>query len=231
MEILVSNTPDIDAGHALSATLNKYADIPVLLMLSGGSALSLLAHVDVSVLNSRITITTLDERFSTDPQINNFSQIEQTSFFTEAINRGVKTISTKIDATDTLQSAGNQFEKQLQNWRSQNSDGVIVATMGIGADGHTAGIFPDVHGVNFDGDSWVVGYVVPKEVNPYTERITVTNTFLREHVHEVIVYAKSGEAEILKSLEQSDCDPQHKPACIIRKLTKATLYTDYSFRT
>jgi len=231
MEILTSTTPAIAAGHALGATVRDHADTPVLLMLSGGSALSLLAHVDVSAFDSRVTITTLDERFSTDPLINNFSQIEQTSFYKKAVARGVLTLSTKIGATDTLQGAGNRFEKQLRKWRDQNPEGIIIATMGIGADGHTAGIFPGEHGVDFNAEVWVVGYTVPKEVSQYTERITVTNTFLREQVHEVLVYAQSDKEELLKSLAQPGCDPHHTPACIIKKVSKATLYTDYSFRT
>lgn len=227
MEIIVSNTPDIAAGQALSDILDTHADNPVLLMLSGGSALSLLSQIDVSVLDSRVTITTLDERFSSDPLINNFAQIEQTSFFKAAINRSAQIISTKIDATDTLQDAGNRFASELQKWRNQNPNGVIVATMGIGADGHTAGMFPGEHAVDFNGDSWVVAYAVPKEVNPYAERITVTNTFLREHVNKAVVFVVGAKkSHLVASLAVNDCNLVETPVCILTKMSDVKLFTD-----
>ncbi len=35
-----------------------------------------------------------------------------------------------------------RMEKNLRAWKNQNPQGKIIATLGIGADGHTAGIFP-----------------------------------------------------------------------------------------
>lgn len=71
--------------------------------------------------------------------------------------------------------------------------------MGIGQDGHTAGIFPGDHGFDFDGDVWVVGYFVPKEVNQYQERVTVTNTYLQTEIAQAIVYAVGEEKYNMRS--------------------------------
>jgi 6-phosphogluconolactonase/glucosamine-6-phosphate isomerase/deaminase len=137
-------------------------------------------------------------------------------------------LSTKIDTTDTLQSAGERFVNNLKTWRSQNENGVIIATMGIGADGHIAGMFPGEYDVDFASDSWVVWYEVPPEINQYTKRITVTNTFLQTQVIEVILFATSTKARLLKPLMHVQTEQPQGPTAILKRLPSVTLYTDYN---
>ncbi len=227
MEVTTSSTPAVTAGALLSAALRRYHDKPVLLMLSGGSAFALLEYVDETVLGPQVMITTLDERFATDPAVNNFAQLSTTDFFRKAAACGAQSISTMAAAVETLEEAGERFDLALTVWREQNPDGVVLATMGIGPDGHTAGIFPGEYNVNFSGQDWVVAYQVPKAVNPYPERITVTYTFLREQLTEAIVYAVGAEKSvIIKQLQQGSCDLDQMPACIVRELPSAIVVTD-----
>lgn len=227
MEIVICSNPSETAGEVISEALRRHRNTAILLLLSGGSALSILEHIDNDVLGPHVTITTLDERFSADPTINNFAQIEVTDFYTNARARGAQAIATRIQESDTLGESGKRFENSLREWRMNNPDGVMLATMGVGEDGHTAGIFPGDFETDFSGDDWVVSYVVPETINPYRERITVTYTFLRTQLAEVVVYAvgekkKSVIADITTPLNTVE----KLPISIVNELPVVTIVTD-----
>jgi len=226
MEIIYSEQPDLDASNGLCALLREHMSTPTLLMVSGGSARSLLDLTPSDALGSHITLCVLDERYSTDETINNYAQLQQTQFFKRCVERGVHTISTRVLPADSLEAVAARMNFQLREWKMQNPAGVVVATMGIGPDGHTAGIFPGSHGVDFADEEWVIGYRVSKEVNPYTERITVTHTFLRDVVDAAIVYAVGPEKrEYISSIEQGICSIEEMPACVTLHMKSVQLYT------
>lgn len=226
MDIIYSEQPELDASNALCDLLRVNSDTATLLMVSGGSARSLLDLITSDVLGSHITLCVLDERYSTDETVNNYAQLQQTQFFQRCVERGVHAISTRVSPDDSLEEAATHMNSKLREWKTQNPAGVVVATMGIGPDGHTAGIFPGSYGVDFVGEEWVVGYRVPKEINPYTERITVTHTFLRDVVDAAIVYAVGPEKrEYVSSIEQGTCSIEGVPACVTLQMKSVQLYT------
>ena len=230
MEVIETERLKEDAGKVLTEVLRAHAQKPILLMLSGGSALSVLEYVKVEIIGSHITITVLDERFSLDSTINNFTQLEQTAFYAACVERNAHFIPTKVSDGDSIEKVRDRFDSALHKWKEQHPDGVIIATMGIGKDGHTAGIFPGKYAVDFNGGSWVSSYNVPNEVNPYPDRITVTNTFLREQVDEAILIVTGGEkAQIFKELYdllQQGENKFEKPMSVILKMKKVILCTD-----
>ena len=227
MNIINDTTPAITAATQLNHVLAMYTARPVLLMLSGGSALTILEHVDVSLLGPHITITTLDERFSPDLNINNFAQIAATDFYRKAREQGVHTIATTVAADETLSEAGERFDTALHHWRETHADGVVIATMGVGSDGHTAGIFPHQPSLDPETTDWVVSYEVPPEVNPYTMRITTTPTFLKTHVtHAICLITGEAKRDVLQSMQRADCTRADTPACIMRDMSSVTIVTD-----
>jgi 6-phosphogluconolactonase/glucosamine-6-phosphate isomerase/deaminase len=227
MEVITSNNPKRAAAAALSQLLAEQAGNPVLLMLSGGSALLLLDEVSTDDITERVTITVLDERFSTDPTINNFSQLEHTAFYRACVEYGAHSISTVVLSDETIEDVRDRFAAALYTWKTENPDGVVIATMGIGADGHTAGILPGTYVVDMNGPAWVVGYQVPVEVNPYTERVTVTNTFLRQCVDVAIVFAVGKEKRpYFARIEAGDYTLETIPAGILNEMRAVNLFTD-----
>ena len=78
------------ASAALHDALRKSSACPVLFLVSGGSTLSLVHTIDVALVKSNWTFGVLDERYSTDPSINNFAQVAATPFYAKAIERGSK---------------------------------------------------------------------------------------------------------------------------------------------
>ena len=223
MELVTSIHPAEAAGQLLTDALLRLTG-PVLLLVSGGSALQLLDFVTETTLNSRVTLSVLDERFSTDPMINNFAQLEQTAFFAAAIARGVAIISTKVTPLDSLVILRDRFDSALRAWRTTHPKGVIIATMGIGPDGHTAGIFPGDYGVTWTGDAWIVGYSVPCTVNSNPNRVSVTDTFLTTQVNEAIVYAVGPlKQALISQLQNGICDRTCLPMCVIRQMRHVTI--------
>ena len=71
LRVFTTHLPKEEAGKLLSQWLLEHKDVPVLLLLSGGSALSFLDFVEISEGMS-LTLGVLDERFSADPLSNNF---------------------------------------------------------------------------------------------------------------------------------------------------------------
>lgn len=147
------------AGEALNNFLAENRETPVLLMLSAGSALSLLDYVGQKSLGENLTVAVLDERFSTDEKTNNFARLQHTDFYAMAMEVEVSFFGSLPRPGETMHDLAARMEKNLRTWKSENPHGIIVATLGMGKDGHTAGIFPfsDAEGFNkmFAGENWV----------------------------------------------------------------------------
>ena len=226
MEIIRTNTPTQDAGKRLTEVLRAHQKTPILLLLSGGSAFSILPYAMSAPLDELLTISVLDERFTHDPAGQNFTQLQTTTFGNDALQKGARMIDLTIKQEDSRESVAERFAQALRDWSAAHPDGVIVATMGIGTDGHTAGIMPHVEEVDFDGAEWVVDYTTPLGANPFPERITVTHTFLSTMVNHAIVYAIGDEKQpYVSALEDGDGDRQEMPAYILRSMRDVVLYT------
>lgn len=226
MEIIRTENPQAEAGHALSSALLRHKAHPILLMLSGGSAFEMLAYVDTEVLGPHLTLSVLDERYATDPHVNNFAQLSQTDFYARATASGAGVVSTEVRSQTSIELS-EEWMRALYTWKREHPDGVVLATMGIGDDGHTAGMFPQVTEADFSGESLVVSYSVPEGIHQYRERITTTFTFLTEWVDEAIVYAAGeGKKGVLAKLEKGESSPEEMPACIMHEMQSVKLYTD-----
>lgn len=231
MEVVATKRPQVAASQALSSLLAAAGDTPTLLMLSGGSAFSLLDLIPPEVLGGQLTITVLDERYSTDPTVNNFAQLTQTAFYQAALAQGARIISTTVLPGESMEALRDRFDAALHAWKERHPKGVTIATMGIGPDGHTAGILPGDYDVEWNGEAWVVDYEVPKEVNQYPKRVTVTKTFLKNQVDEAIVYAVGPtKHSFIRQLAEPNPTPQAFPAQVLKEMPAVTLFTDENIR-
>lgn len=171
-----------EAGEYLNKLLTDSKAKPVLLMLSAGSALSVLDYVGKNALGQNLTVSMLDERFSQDPSVNNFEQLQKTNFYKDALEAEASFFGTLPRNKDTMQTLVQRWEKNLRNWRAENPKGIIIATLGMGADGHTAGILPfadaDDFQQLFENPAWITAYNAGDK-NPFKERTTASVTFLK----------------------------------------------------
>lgn len=226
----------LQASDALQTMLRekKRSGVPVLLLLSGGSAFSLLEAIPENALGAHITIGMLDERFSVGEDINNFAQFTKTAFYANAKTSGAAFIDTRGKVGETQDDLASRFEHALRNWVEAYTDGVVVATMGIGVDGHTAGIMPfpenpDLFQQLFEDEKrWVTAYDAGNK-NPYPLRITVTLPFLREQVADAIMFVVGEEKKnTVRRVLAEKGTLAETPARIIREMKGVRIFTDIS---
>lgn len=227
MKLEIDATPDKRAGEILTEYIRAAGDAPVLLLLSAGSAFDVLAHIKPSVRSPALSIGMLDERYSSDETINNFSQLMGTTFYAEALAAGTHFFDSRIVAGESATDVAHRFEKCLRTWRADHPDGIIIATLGMGGDGHTAGIFPGyVEHLNRNG-AWVEAYEVPLEVNQYTSRITVTPHFLTTEITYAVAYVVGdSKRALLATVLDPSTPPDTYPAALWRSLPNVTVVTD-----
>lgn len=201
----------------------------VLFLSSGGSALLALDSVDESVISPQLTIGILDERFDPSNKVSNYMQLRKTEFYKHAVARGCRLIDTSTKEGQTPEELADFFEKELREWRSAHTDGVIFATMGIGPDGHTAGMmsFSDNHKQFqrlFEGSRFIVSYDAG-EKNQYPKRITATISFLRQLDAVSVFIVGANKGPIFRKLIESD-DYREIPGCIMKSLPHGTVHVD-----
>lgn len=239
------NSDKIELQKLAAKSLNKKIsqaldnDEKVLLMLSGGSALKILDYIDTSEFNENIWVSVLDERFDSDPKINNFLQITQTKFYKECEALGVQFIKSVPAPDQDLDDFTQQFKSEIDYFIQRFSNRKIFITQGIGSDGHTAGIMPfpnsqQYFNETFNSDELVVGYDATGK-NPYPERMTVTNTFLQKYIDYSAVYAVGENKwnyikEVLDNVSVNNM-PQplelnKKPLNVIYKMKNVEVFTN-----
>ena len=219
------------ASLALVDLLSPRKGKPTLLLLSGGSAFALLDAIPGELLSSNLTLGVLDERFSRDDTVNNFAQLEKLEFYKRAEQAGCHFIDTYPHEGESQEELRSHFEVALRAWRAEYEGGKIIATMGIGPDGHTAGILPfrdDEAKFRqvFDSDKWVVAYDAANK-NEHPLRVTTTNAFLRTEVDIALAMVKGeGKRKALTSLLAGDESLAAVPAQVLKEMKEVVLYTD-----
>lgn len=221
-------SPAKTAADALTRAIEE-AGGPVLLLLSGGSSMEILEYLNPAVLAADLTITVLDERFSDDPEVSNFLQLSQTDFFQLAQINHCSFISPVANEGESLAECADRFESTLKQWHTNHPDGRSIATVGIGSDGHTAGVFPSDEATfnkRFCSESWVCGYELEADQHKHNQRITTTATFLTDVLDGAIVFATgSKKCETLKAINEADQPPYQQPGQLLHNV-KASLFTD-----
>ncbi len=234
---LISCTSKQEASFLASMELSsllgelKKNQQPTLLLLSGGSAFSLTETIDGSALGNHMTIGVLDERYSADPAINNFSQLITTKLYTAGVATGCSFIDTRIQHNESQQELSVRFGTALKEWRKAYPQGTILITQGIGPDGHTSGVLPfPENPVLFktlfeNSDSWTAAYDATGK-NQYALRVTTTLSFLKEVTASIVFVCGTDKTEALKKALNPESVPEITPARIIQDMKHVSIFTD-----
>ncbi len=232
--IRISDTGELskNAGEILSTFLKGQAIRPTLILLSGGSAFDILSFVELPHDCTHLTISVLDERCSADENGNNFLLLTKTEFYARAAQGGAGFIDTSISRGETPELLAIRMEESWRTWKKENPEGLVIATMGIGTDGHTAGIMPMPEDPKhfeelFENDArWTVGYDAGDK-NSMPLRATATCSFLRNEVGAAIVYTigESKRSALQKTLAETGSLTE-TPARIMREMKDVTVCTN-----
>lgn len=220
-----------NATQQLNTLLVEHSATPVLLLLSGGSALQLIDEIDLTSLSKTTMISVLDERIGSDEN-SNFYQLMQTVFYREAQKQGVQFFDVRAKEGENEKDAALRLQKMFRMLLKMMPTTTIIATVGVGPDGHTAGVMPypdelDFFTETFDTkNDWIVGYDAGTK-NSYPKRVTVSLSFLRDHIDYAIAYATGeNKKESLQKLIAEEGSLAQTPARILREMKNVHLYTD-----
>lgn len=208
-----------EAAQHVGATLARVLETgPVLWLISGGSSVKIeiaaMAHVS-NTLSANLTIMPVDERFGPYDHTSSNSAAMRTAGFDPKQAMWIDILSDN----PSIDEATARLAAYLSE--SVAKESTIVATLGIGSDGHTAGILPGSIGVH--SPELAVWY----HADDY-ERITLTASALRDHCDYAFVSAFSeGKKHALESIiAASDDTIDTIPALVLNELNRATLFTD-----
>lgn len=204
--------------------------VPVLFLFSGGSALGVLDMIDPGCLGSFLTVAPVDERYDPSGHDGNFAAFLKTDFSKKAEAVGARFIDTRVKSGQGRDGLADGLDRSLRAWKESNPNGTVIALLGMGPDGHTAGIFPDddakIFHDRFGSGRWVVGYRAP-EYATCPERVTVTPTFLAHHVDAVFVFLSGKEKRAAWERVLRGDEPTHSlPAVIFQNLPAVKIFTD-----
>lgn len=233
IDIHTEQDPQRAATHAAAAITDALSEWkgPVLLLFSGGSPLEILKVLSTTGIDARVTVGVSDERFSTDPAINNFAQIMQTPWYKTTMAAGAHVIDTRPADGETVERLGFRFDAALKAWTTAYPDGKIILTQGIGLDGHTAGMMPypedpALFERMFDTDGvWSVGYNAG-EKNKFPFRVTTTIPFLKKADLSVVFVCGPDKRTPLGAVLSSVDSVAAVPGRIIHHMKHCLLYTD-----
>ena len=202
---------------------------PVLLFVSGGSSLKILDHIQNA--SDRLTVAVLDERFSNDPGVNNFFQLDETDFADRVNDAGGQFITSAPGDMD-IEEFTRDWQGRIESWIKNNPRHKVFAIFGMGPDGHTAGIFPYPEDPEFfrthfiDSDDLVVGYDVG-EKNEYIDRVTTTPKLFEMIDYATLFACGENKREKLAQLLNDDAvRPNELPVSLIKRVKDVEVFTD-----
>lgn len=239
-----SSTTAKEAGKYINDILTQYVEKPVLFLVAGGSAVAVLEHINPEYLSPDLTVSTTDDRFSTELDVNNFAILQSQSFYNNLVQADAFCISTEPFEDETIEQYRARFEKNLREWKQDFPKGIIVGLYGMGADGHTGGMIPGLlsreeFDAEFnDGDRLVGTFdaVLKERAEDYEfpQRISTTIPFMRDWVDHAVFYitgenkktALDAVLQISDDTLSTDVDFSKAPISIARFMKDATIFTD-----
>lgn len=229
--------PICDMSDILTEKIVSIAEscAPTFILLSAGSWIQVYEHVSKlpeELDCSRITIGLVDERWVPYVHENrNERQVRNTKLVQSLEHRGALCIPMIHDIKSDMHLNASKIAKIYADIKNEGRN--VFITIGMGTDGHIAGILPTPEKPLFDRRYLTPAPVVyyetqPEETtNPHRQRLTITPDFIR-HADDVMAYAIGiGKQSTLERLQRGNEQISAFPAQILSELQeKVTLYTD-----
>ena len=205
-----------------------------LLLLSGGSAVASYQPIATAISENqvpRLSVGLVDERFGEvgHEHSNERLLVEKVDLVEICRQHGAE-FGSVLHSGASLEQMASQYNEWLKHrWATARR----IAVLGIGVDGHTAGILPmksDKFEETFGGQDLVVGY--QPEDGQFAGRITITPKAISQLTDLVVVatgHAKEPALRIVFGREtaKSEVDPEYQmPATILGNHPAVTLFTD-----
>jgi 6-phosphogluconolactonase/glucosamine-6-phosphate isomerase/deaminase len=192
-------------------------DINVLWIISGGSNTAVTVSIMDELpadLTARLTIIPVDERYGPIGHENsNIQQLLDGGFVA-----GQARLISVLQPDLSLQATADAFNLIVQAEFAKAQ--VIIGQLGIGPDGHIAGILPDSPATAVN-DKFVTAYLS----DPY-QRITMTFQALEKITVDYSIAYGAAKKTALQQLHNSELPLSKQPSQILRKLAEVYIYND-----
>jgi 6-phosphogluconolactonase/glucosamine-6-phosphate isomerase/deaminase len=188
----------------------------VLWLLSGGSNIPTSVQVMDNISDEQskgLSISLIDERYGEPGHPDsNWAQLLEAGF------DGKQATLLPVLADDLdFQAAAKRYGEMIEKAFGDND--AVIAQLGIGPDGHVAGILPGSPAAEATGP--VAAYEAPP-----LKRLTLTVPML-ERLSAAYVFAFGRpKLQALQTLQNEDLDPKEQPAQILKRLKEAYVYSD-----
>ncbi len=212
----------------------------LLLLLPGGSFSKMYpelfqALLEVKTSLKRVTVSLTDDRYSSNPDhpTSNMHMLEEAYLKSGLVGLGTKLrpiLEEKAGLIQTAMTFSNFLKERVEDPHSE-----ILPIIGLGVDGHIAGILPIKREyLPIFQEGYAVGYdssEVSDTDNPYKKRISISFNTLKNS-DEVWLYAVGEEKrEVLKTIYRQLVNPQEVdyatlPAYFLHRVNKLRIFTD-----
>jgi 6-phosphogluconolactonase/glucosamine-6-phosphate isomerase/deaminase len=215
--VKTSDTKRCETAIAKSLQTALTAYNRVLFIVPGGSNIPIVTRIMQHITASdsvKLAIMLSDERFGdVGHPDSNLQQLYESGFKPKHA-----TIVPVLRQGASLEETGRLYAKVVSV--AFNAADTIIAFLGMGADGHIAGILPDSIATK-PSKKWVVGYKTPE----FT-RITMT-PFALAHVSKAfVVAAGTPKLQALQSLQKKVQSVAKQPVQLLKQLPEATVFND-----
>lgn len=189
----------------------------VLWLVSGGSNIviqTMAMNLVPDKLSKNLTIIPVDERFGPYNHPHSNTAGMRKAGFDPKHAEWIDILEENLDVTQTTQVFNNFLAREIA------MDHYIFATLGMGKDGHTAGILP--HSPALSSTDFAISY----KAFDFT-RITVCADTLTAHCSEVILSAfGKNKISALERLKNQDESRQIVPAMVLHQINECVVYSD-----
>jgi 6-phosphogluconolactonase/glucosamine-6-phosphate isomerase/deaminase len=217
----------IQASNQLAERLEHELsqDKQVVWLVSGGSNIPLSVHImdhlraNVADKLPNLTIALSDERYGKPGHPDsNWQQLQDAGFATGSA-QVIPTLVPNLTLEDTCAT----YEQSLgQALSKADNDGCVIAQLGMGGDGHIAGILPDSAAASNE-QGLVTGY----DGGAYM-RITITAMAFSHNLIKTAYCFAYGDNkhDALERLMQQELSVSDQPAQLLKLIPQAYIYTD-----
>jgi 6-phosphogluconolactonase/glucosamine-6-phosphate isomerase/deaminase len=193
------------------------ADKQVLWLTSGGSNIEASVRIMQGIsteLSLNLSVSLVDERYGVPNHTeSNWAKLVAAGFE----GKQARLLPVLEKGIDFVQTAANYNQMLTKAIAAHDS---IIAQLGIGDDGHIAGILPNSPATT-ETIHLVTGYDAPP-----LQRLTMTFPALRELTAAYVFAFGAAKRSALRSLASQDLSPTEQPAQILKELPEAYVYSD-----
>lgn len=225
MEIYTRERPEKEIGEHLTKIINEH-DGDIFCLLAGGSALDIIEFIQPMYKNECRTIFMMgDERVSGVSTENNYLQLAYRYRDYRILEH---VIDTSAQEKESTQAFSQRIQKKISETLSELKNVKVLTVLGIGNDGHTAGIFPmdrtDFLATYPRDQTYVPVVLKSLELN---FRASFTPQWILDNSQEIFVYAVGeAKAEMLYTLMTDNKAIHERPAELIKQHVNVHVYTD-----